>query len=1129
MLRVRLIGGLALELDGRQLEPPRSRRGRALLAWLALHPGAHARGSVAGRFWPDVLDESARASLRAALTELRGALGQAAGCLVATRETVALAGGEPELWVDVRAFAALLDAGRADEAVEIGSGELLTGLEDDWALEARDQHNNRLSEALETLAAEAERTGDLAAAVRHSRAASALDPLDEEAGRQLIGRLAHAGERASALQTYESLAARLRTTLAVAPSAATRALVEEIRRGAPSRPSESSLPQPAELKRQHDSPFVGRERQLERLRAAWAGVQLHRARRLVLIAGEPGVGKTRLALEFCRAAGARDALVLIGRCWEEPLTSYDPVLTALRQVESALGTGALESLAGPNAGELARVLRGTVDASAPDDPGARRRLFDAVDAVISELASQRPLLLVLDDLHWADRPTLLLLTFLMRSRRSGPLLLLCTYRDTELGHSSPLATTLADLRRDGVVDRIALRGLKQAESGQLIETWLGPERGQEVADQIHERTGGNAFFVEEVLRGISEDSDAAFPEGIRQAVGVRLARLSEAANQLLAIAAVAGNKCPAPVLAAAELRPAEAEDALDDVLRARLLSPSVGNPRDFEFSHALVRELIYDELNALRRARLHRRIADRLIADEEDRHLEEIARHLFEAAAFDDQKRAASYLARAGHRSVALLAYETAVEYFERALQVIGPDPALLIDKGDALSRAGDRDASRESFAAAATLARQVGDARLLAEAALGYAGFGVTIIAVDEPAVTLLEEALSAIGEADAALRSRLLARLAVELYYAPSRDRSEALSAEAVTVAEAGTDQRSLAAALGARHVALWRPDRLSERLETAETMIAAAVGAGDGPLELQARNWRAVDLFELGDLDGWREEARRHTELAERLRMPAYAWYGPLWQAVDAALQGNFAQAEALREHARELGSRAGDDNAELFADLLEFTVRSLIRRAFDELDLQWAVEKTEHSPAGVAWIAGTSWALAELGREQEAREYLTRITTDRFAPLPFDTNWLSAIGEASEAVVLLGDRPNAALLYELLTPYAGRPMTAGRAVVSYGSVDRHMAELASMLGRAEDATRHFEAALTLNAKTPAWLPHTELAFAAHLRTHGEHDRAAELAEEGARSAAAIGITNTARWNEPLATGRESGGQE
>jgi DNA-binding SARP family transcriptional activator len=202
---------------------------------------------VAARFWPDVLDESARASLRAALTELRGALGPAADSLSTTRETVGLGGGDGAVWVDVRAFDTLLSAGRPADAVEIGAGELLTGIDDEWALEARSEHNRRLGEALEALAAAAESAGDLTAAVRHSRSAAALDPLDEEAGRRLIARLAGAGENASALAAYETLAGRLRSALSVAPSPATRALVEEIRHEA--EPSAGTVPLPAMLAR----------------------------------------------------------------------------------------------------------------------------------------------------------------------------------------------------------------------------------------------------------------------------------------------------------------------------------------------------------------------------------------------------------------------------------------------------------------------------------------------------------------------------------------------------------------------------------------------------------------------------------------------------------------------------------------------------------------------------------------------------------------------------------------------------------------------------------------------------------------------------------------------------------------
>ena len=1109
MLRVRLIGGIALELDGRELEPPHSRRARGVLAWLALHPGEHARGGVAARFWPDVLDESARASLRAALSELRGALRSGASCLATTRETVGLSGEDGELWIDVRAFAALLAAGRLAEAVEVGSGEMLTGLEGDWVIEAREEHDRELGHALEALAAEADRAGDLAAAVRHTRSAAALDPLSEEVSRRLIDRLARAGERAVALSTYESLAARLRNTLAIAPSPATRALAEGIRREEDPGLA-GGVPLPAALGRRHDSPFVGRARELEGLRAAWDGVQLHRARRLVLLAGEPGIGKTRLAQHFAGEAAKRSAVVLIGRCWDEPLGAYDPIVEALRHVEDALGVAALQALAGPTAGELARLLGGApAVAGSDEDPGIRHRLFDAVDAVLTGLAVDRPLLLMLDDLHWADRPTLLMLTFVLRSRRSAPVMILGTCRDTELGRGSPLVGALAELQRESALDRVGLRGLDSGETALLAGTWLGAEPGGRVAAEIQQRTDGNAFFVEEVLRGFAAHGEGAIPESVRHAVGVRLSSLSDGANRMLAAAAVLGGECHADVLAGvSELSEGAAEEALDEVIHAGLLRPCAGSPRKFEFPHALVREVVYDELNALRRSRLHRRAADQLIARDAERHLEEIAQHLFESAAVEDYQRTVDFLSRAGRRSMTMLAYEAAAGYFERALQIVGAEAGLLIERGDALARAGDHDDARGCFAAAAALARDTAEPQRLAEAALGYAGLGVTIIDIDAEAVALLEEALAAVGEVDAALRSRLLARLAVELYYAPARDRSEALSAEAVTVAQAGADQRALAAALSARHVALWRPDRLMIRLNTADAMIAAAQAAGDGPLELQARNWRVVDLFELGDLDGWRQEVARHTELAAKLRMPAYAWYGPLWEAVDALHQGRFAEAITLRERARELGLRAGDRNADLFSDMLSF-VEHLIRGAFHRLDFEMAADKIEHSAAGVSWIPGYAWALAEVDREEEARARLAPLARDRFGALPFDANWLSAIGEASEAIMRIRDPMHAAVLYELLSPYAGRPLTAGRAITSYGAVDRHLAGLAALLGRPDQATRHFEAALQLNAGMRVWLARTQFAFAEHLEVRGKDDRATQLREQGSVSAIELGL--------------------
>ncbi len=1044
MLEVRLARGLSLRAGGEELALPASRRARALLAYLALHPGAHARAQLAARFWPDVLDESARTSLRAALSELRRALGPAADHLLASRETVALDGAG--LAVDTRAFDAALDARDPARALEACGAAILDGFEDEWADDARQAHARRLAETLEQLAAEAD---DPSAAVRLTREQVALDPLAEEPNRRLIERLARAGDRAAALAAGEHFASRLRRTLGIPPSRETRALLEELRR-APAAP----VAAPRALARAHGTEFVGRRAELERIRASWAGVQMHHDRRLVLLAGEPGVGKTRLAHEFAAAALAGGATVLLGRCSEEPLAAFEPFAEALAQA------GAAEALR----------------PGASGDAGARLRLFDEVDAALTDRA---PLLLVIDDLHWADRGTLLLTSFLLRSARSGPIHVVGTYRDTELGRHSPLTGALADLQRDGALDRIGLRGLEEDDVAALARSLLGSD---ELAARVHDRTGGNAFFVEEVLRGLAEAGSPEVPESVRHAVGFRLSLLGDDANELLAVAAVLGLELDALALQATTgLDPDAAEAALDELLAARLLRPAA-DPLRFEFSHALVRETVLGELNVLRRARLHRRAAEALTALGEERHVEEIAAHLSAAASGADARRAAEMLVRAGGRALDRLAYEDAADHFARALDALqladAEDAAVpvLLARGDALLRAGDPAAAREAFREAAALARRDGDAALLGEAALGFSGLGVAIVDLDEEAIGRLEEALAAVD--DRVMRSRLQARLAVELYYAPDRRRSEELSAAAVADARAARDARALASALNARHVALWRPDRVEERLRTAAEMIAAARGSGERHVELQARNWRVTDLFELGDMPACRAEMARHARLADELRLPAFQWYAPLWAAVDALLRGDFADAERLTAEAREAGVRAGDRNGDLFPDMLVFGAQ-IERGAFDEVDMAFLEDKIAHSAAGPAYASSYAWMLAARGETERARATLDDVLA---RPHAFDANWLSAQAEVAETCILLGDAAHAADVYERLLPYAGRPATAGRAVTSYGAVDRHLGGLAALLGRRDDAVRHLRAAIARNDELGCivWRRHAERAL-------------------------------------------------
>ena len=1031
MLEVRLAGGLAVRSHGGDIAPPPSKRARALLAYLALNPGPQPRGRLAARFWPDVLDESARASLRVALTELRRALGPEAHTILATRDTVALDG--PDLRVDARAFQQALDEGDPIRALEACGASILDGFDEEWALEARDDHARRLSEALEQAALLVDEPGE---AIRLTRAQVALDPLAEAPNRRLIERLAATGDRAAALSAGHHFAERLRTSLGIPPSRETRALLADLRRGEP-----APVPPPSSLTRAYDTEFVGRRAELDRLRASWGGVQMHLDRRIVLVAGEPGIGKTRLAHHFASSTLAAGAIVLEGRCSEEPLAPFEPFAEALAQA------GAAETLQPGHAG----------------DPGARHRLFDHVDEALADLASRAPLLLVIDDFHWADRGTLLLTSFVLRSSRRGPMLLLGTYRDTELGRNTPLTAALVDLKRSGTLDRVELRGLPLDDVATLARSVLGTD---EMAPRVHARTDGNAFFVEEVLRGLAEPGPHVVPESVRHAVGVRLSRMGDEANELIAAAAILGLEHDARALqTTAGLEPDAAETGLDEILRARLLRPATAAHR-FAFTHALVRESVLEECNVLRRARLHRRAADALTALNEDRHLAEIAMHLFEAASTGDARRAAEMLVRAGRRALARLAYEDAAECFERAVEALelagaqdesGP---VRLARGDALLRAGEADAARGAFTAARAMALRHSDPALLAEAALGFAGLGIAIIDVDTDTIARLEEALERVE--DRTLRSRVQARLAVELYYATDRTQSETLSAAAVATARAAGDAGALASALGARHVALWRPDRVEERLEVAGAMIVAARDAADRHAELQGHNWRVADLFELGDMAAWREETARHARLAEELRLRVFEWYTPLWAGVEAMLAGRYDDVERLSADAEQAGLRAGDRNAELFAGMVRFCAL-LERGAFEEIEVEFIEDKIANSPVGVAYRSSYAWILAGRGEIEHAREELHATMA---LPHAFDANWLSLQAECAETAILIQDPTHARSIYEQLAPYAGRPATAGRGISSYGAVDRLLGGLAALLGSEDDARHHLEDAIRVN---------------------------------------------------------------
>ena len=447
--------------------------------------------------------------------------------------------------------------------------------------------------------------------------------------------------------------------------------------------------------------FVGRDAELVQMQDVWQRAKGGR-HQLLLVAGEPGIGKTRLSLEFARARAAEGSTVLVGCIDEENLVPYQPFVECLswyvrhcgeadlrRQLTAIGGGGEL----GPFVPELRTRIPDLPVPAAVDPEGQRYQLFEAVGAVLAAASRVRPMLLVFDDLHWADRPTLLLLRHVMRSARTASFTIVATYRESELGRTHPLAEMLITLRREPVVTRLVLHGLGLAHVNRLVDAIVGPHAPLQLPQVVMDSTDGNPFFATEMLRHLKETgaidrvhgrtsdvTDLGLSEGIKEVIGRRLSRLSEACNQVLGVAAIIGREFDATLLEAiVDLPESTLLDALEDATRARLVCESRAANTRFGFTHALIRETLYSELSSPRRVRLHRRVADAiegLARNMPNPPLAELAYHFSQAASTGAVDKAIDYATRAGDRAADGLAHEEAARLFDMALHSLEFRPA---------------------------------------------------------------------------------------------------------------------------------------------------------------------------------------------------------------------------------------------------------------------------------------------------------------------------------------------------------------------------------------------------------------------------------------------------------------------
>ena len=838
-----------------------------------------------------------------------------------------------------------------------------------------------------------------------------------------------------------------------------------------------------------DTSFVGRESELDELRGGLNRILGGRGQ-FFCIAGEPGIGKTRLAQEIAAAAEQAGASVAWGRCWEGGgAPAYWPwiqiVRTLLPTFVAETSNGSIPSsvltalywLTGEASADESHDSRAAGLPALPSkgiglaEP-ARFRLFDSVDIFLKRLSATKPLAIILDDIHCADRDTLLLLRFIAREQLQSKVLVLATLRDSER-HSSPEQNEMLNaIRREGRV--IQLGGLKQPEVTAFVERSPAATLDHRLFARLYEVCEGNPFYLDETLRLLNADGPQtrpalarlAIPDSVHEVIRRRIAPLPEDVRALLEIAAIIGREFNSELLAhVAGLAPADCLAKLADATRSGILqSISSG---DYRFGHAMIRETLIDDLPDLRRIALHRAVAEQL----EELHqqdlsgcLAELAEHHVHSLPLGSRPKAIEFSRRSAQRATEQFAYAEAVRLYEMALAAMGspadlrPEPAceLSIEYGGALTRSGNLDRAREVLLRAAELARQSKRIDLLAKAALALGANSATVTTFDQTLATLLEEALAALPEADDSTRVMLLARLGAALGWSRLRDRSEQLCEDAVTTARRLGDPLCLIYALAMWHYSRWSPDNLDQRLDVANEIVELSRRLKVREWERRALERQLADLCEKGQMREAEVVAASYRTLSDQLGF--HDGSAELAAAMRALLKGEFTEAERLAEEALALGQRVQEPRA-LLSYAAQIAAIRFEQGRLGELEPILRAYVQEFPALDVA-RCGLALACIQTGREAAARlefEYLAR---ENFAVLKRDWNWLATMAVAAEVCVYLRDLDRAASIYQLMLPYADRNITLGWYEVSYGSASRYLAKLATLTGRFEDAQRHFE---------------------------------------------------------------------
>lgn len=856
---------------------------------------------------------------------------------------------------------------------------------------------------------------------------------------------------------------------------------------------------------------------------------------MALVCGDPGIGKSALMREFAARAEAEGFRPLWGRCLEEPGTPiYWPWLQIGRAWLLCHEEEDRNAIVGPDLDILADLFPDlTRQSSEPkhqpsiDDANqARFRLFDAYARFWHRATRQESFLLLLDDLHQDSSASIKLLEFVAEASQDCSLVIVAAFRDSEIAPDHPVNALLSRVVGRPSVQRHKLAGLGEDATHALLAAMITADLSPAIRATVYRETEGNPLFIHEIAREIdrayvanpaalSAGSTLPLPDSIRTLIGERIDRLSVSCRSVLEMAAVFGRTFDYSLVASlCDVDKSIVGEALDEAFKARIIeeAPQRGY---CQFTHALVRETLYDAMSPPRRTRLHREageLIEHAYAGNLDQFLPLLAHHFTEAASEANEK-ALEYLQRAGRWADAFYAHSEAIHYYREALRLphVQTDTRieLLLALGWALVHGGSLDAAAKTFLRAAAAARDRRRDDLLASAALGFEDARWREGKKGGEAVELLEKVLNSGTVIDWKQQVCLYAALCRACGYASRKQ--EALDAynKAVTLARRLGDPQALIVALCAIASAQTWPELLPLRLDAAKEAIELAERRGhqSWPVSLMT-GFFFEDLMEVGDIRTARTITEMHNRVADAMRDPFLRAVGQNMQVVLTMQEDVGERAEEAIRQSFLIGRRFSPDRAEGAFGTQMFTLR---REQGRLEELRPVLEEFLNVGPRSAWLPGLAVICAELGLTERARELHRHIVANNFAAIPRDAMWLLSLTYSAETCVYLRDRDHAFPIYQQLAPYSGRNVPAS-VTVCVGCADRYLAMLANLMGNWPLAERHFQVALAFDERCGSviWLAHTCFCYAEAIMDNGGNvGQAADLLEQARSTATEVGM--------------------